>query len=389
MNEVKLNTIGIFSAGGGSGSTTPVPVNDVTFYDYDGTVLYSYPKDEFLSMPEMPKLPEQPGLICQGWNWEYEDAVEYVTKYGILDVGASYITDDGTTRLYIRIEDISGNDVNLNLLSDIAGGVHIDWGDGTTEIPNLRTINAKHNYHRVGDFLITLTVAEGNTINLSTDSSSNVGVIGVNGETQKDQQTRLQRAEVGEHCKLSKYAFAYQIALKSVSIPCDSSFGSSGARLFAGCSSLRYVTVPINSYANLTNLFISGVGFEHISFPRHITNLPTNNSYTPLLKRYVIPDSVSELTNQTPLYGYSVSVTRLVYPSSVMTLNGVQLNYTVRVFEFPSHTAVPTLTSSNLGNGTKKIIVPDALYDDWTVATNWSNIADQIIKKSDWDAQNA
>ena len=34
-----------------------------------------------------------------------------------------------------------------------------------------------------------------------------------------------------------------------------------------------------------------------------------------------------------------------------------------------------------------KIIVPDALYDEWIVATNWATYASQIIKKSEWDAQ--
>jgi hypothetical protein len=35
---------------------------------------------------------------------------------------------------------------------------------------------------------------------------------------------------------------------------------------------------------------------------------------------------------------------------------------------------------------TCKIVVPDALYDDWIVASNWSTFASQIIKKSDYDA---
>lgn len=35
-----------------------------------------------------------------------------------------------------------------------------------------------------------------------------------------------------------------------------------------------------------------------------------------------------------------------------------------------------------------KIIVPDALYDDWIAATNWSDasIVSHIMKQSDWNA---
>jgi hypothetical protein len=29
------------------------------------------------------------------------------------------------------------------------------------------------------------------------------------------------------------------------------------------------------------------------------------------------------------------------------------------------------------------------LYDEWIAATNWSTYASKIIKKSEWDSQNA
>jgi hypothetical protein len=52
-------------AGGGSG--TPDDSTDeqcVRFYDYDGTLLYSYTVAEAQELTELPPLPEQPGLIC-------------------------------------------------------------------------------------------------------------------------------------------------------------------------------------------------------------------------------------------------------------------------------------------------------------------------------------
>lgn len=105
--------------------------NDVTFYDYDGTIRYSYTAEEFLALTEMPPLPRQQGLICQEWNWSYEDAIEYVAEYEVLDVGATYITDDGKTRLYIRIAAEGRMDVPLYLQQTVANGVTIDWGDGS------------------------------------------------------------------------------------------------------------------------------------------------------------------------------------------------------------------------------------------------------------------
>jgi hypothetical protein len=81
-------------SGGGDVNQTATK-NDVTFYDYDGTIRYSYTAEEFLALTEMPPLPTQEGLICQEWNWAFEDAREYVAEYGILDVGATYIKGKG------------------------------------------------------------------------------------------------------------------------------------------------------------------------------------------------------------------------------------------------------------------------------------------------------
>jgi hypothetical protein len=58
------------------------------------------------------------------------------------------------------------------------------------------------------------------------------------------------------------------------------------------------------------------------------------------------------------------------------------------LLDFSKCVAIPTIGSGvfgNLNNEKCKIVVPDALYDDWIVATNWSNYASKIIKKSDYD----
>lgn len=53
---------------------------------------------------------------------------------------------------------------------------------------------------------------------------------------------------------------------------------------------------------------------------------------------------------------------------------------------FQSATAVPTITETTFSNTneTFKVIVPDALYEDWVAADNWSNISEQIVKVSDY-----
>ena len=54
--------------------------------------------------------------------------------------------------------------------------------------------------------------------------------------------------------------------------------------------------------------------------------------------------------------------------------------------DFSQATAVPTMHNTNTfqnTNNTFKIVVPDALYNDWIVATNWSTYASHIVKASE------
>lgn len=66
----------------------------------------------------------------------------------------------------------------------------------------------------------------------------------------------------------------------------------------------------------------------------------------------------------------------------------------VKYYDFSSCTSFPSITTTtfaldDIANVNCKIIVPDALYDEWITATNWSSYADYTIKKSDWDASQA
>jgi hypothetical protein len=52
------------------------------------------------------------------------------------------------------------------------------------------------------------------------------------------------------------------------------------------------------------------------------------------------------------------------------------------IYDFSNHTSVPTLASTNAFTNTnfsKKIIVPDALYDSWKAANNWNSSTNSIV----------
>ena len=126
--------------GGGGGA---VEEKDVNFYDYDGTLLYSYTKTDFLALTEMPENPTHTGLTAQGWNWDLTDAKTYVTDYGILDVGQVYTTASGLSEFDIELNAVTGLSVTLNM-----NGTK-NWGDGTSDT------TTSHTYANAGKYTIS------------------------------------------------------------------------------------------------------------------------------------------------------------------------------------------------------------------------------------------
>lgn len=385
--------------------------NAVTFYDYDGTIRYSYTAEEFLALTEMPPLPRQQGLICQEWNWSFEDAMEYVAEYGVLDVGATYITDDGKTRLYIRIAAEGRMDVPLYFQQTIANGVTIDWGDGsaTETLNGTGKVNTTHRYSSIGDYMISLDVAEGCTLVLG-HSTLNYGVMGITGNNGRVYHNMLQKVEIGANVTtIGGYAFHYCYSLSSVTIP--SSCTIFGASAFQYDESLISIIIPSGVTSAPLNLAYGCYSLTTIVMPNSVTSfgdstcrqcsslssiiLPRLTSIQDYvfqeghsLSSIVIPNSITEIRLQMFINCFSLS--SIAIPPSVTSIRASAFSncYGMAFYDFSHHTAVPTLANTNAFTNIPtdcKIIVPDALYDEWIAATNWSTYASYIIKKTDWD----
>ena len=72
----------ISSSSGNSGKL----IKDVNFFDYEGTIIESYSKNEFLQLQKLPDGPSHSGLIFDGWNWSLNDAKEQVSIQGAADI---------------------------------------------------------------------------------------------------------------------------------------------------------------------------------------------------------------------------------------------------------------------------------------------------------------
>lgn len=374
------------SSGGGGGDVNPTAEkNAVTFYDYDGTIRYSYTAEEFLALTKMPPLPTQKGLICQEWNWSYEDAMEYVAEYGVLDVGATYITDDGKTRLYIRIAAEGRMDVPLYFNQSVANGVVIDWGDGSAlqTLNGTGNVNTTHHYSSVGDYIISLGVADGCELTLGhNDSFCVIGSTVIS----SPYLSYLEKVEIGASALLNISAFNSCRALQKVTIP----NGIKGLTNNAFRSTdLNAVVIP-SSVSNIGNYCFHSTNLRTVALSNSIVYLG-NYAFQNCQNLNDVTMGVSLRPYYNAIFSNCSALTSIVLPNNLtsITASYFQNCYGIAFYDFSHHTAVPTLANANAFAGIPsdcKIIVPDALYNEWIAATNWSTYATYIIKKTDWDA---
>ena len=140
-----IKKIGGTGGGGGGGGSSSASPKDVNFYDYDGTLVASYSLSEAQSLTALPDATTHSGLTFQGWNYTLEKVKAFTRP---MNVGAMYITDDGKTRLHIRIAAEGRMNVPLYISQTVANGVTIDWGDGsaTQTLAGTGNVNTTHTY---------------------------------------------------------------------------------------------------------------------------------------------------------------------------------------------------------------------------------------------------
>ena len=387
-----------------TGGTSASP-SDVNFYDYDGTLLYSYTIAEANLLTELPQPPTHEGLTFQGWNYSLE-SVKTATRR--MDVGATYITSDGKTRLYISVPANSEpglppprNQVPLYFQQTVANGVTIDWGDSspTETLPGTGGVSTTHTYETAGDFVISLSPVDGCELQLGSGSSSNC-VMGETGNNGRVYCNMLKRVEVGSGVtSIGSYAFSYCCSLSSVVIP--DGVTSIGVGAFSYCYSLSSVVIPdgvtsIGSYAfsyccSLSSVVIpDGVtrignyafGYCHslssVVIPDGVTSIGDNTFYNCYsLSSVVIPDGVTIIG--VGAFSYCCSLSSVVIPDGVTSIGNYAFRYCYGVKEYRCKPLTPpTLLSTNAFSGIPSdciIYVPVGSLESYKTATNWSTYA--------------
>ena len=378
-----VTAIGNIQTGGG---TTPGAPGDITFYDYDGTIVTSWTLAELATKTALPDYPSHEGLICQGWNWSL---VDLKTTNRKMNVGAMYITDDGKTRIYIRLEEGRTSPM-LGVCPN--GTVTVDWGDGTTPdtLTGTSTTTIKwtpnHAYAAPGEYVIKLTVD--GTMGFYGSSSVNQYSAILRYSSGSDTRNRVyqgsvKKMELGNGVtSIGNRAFVACASLTSITIP-DSVTTMSGY-LFNNCYSLASITIPKSAGITFIggSIFLNCYSLASIAIPDGVTSIYNDafaNCYS--LASIAIPDGVTSIYSMT--FSNCYSLASITIPDGVTSIGDNVFLYCsgVAFYDFTALHAVPTLGANVFPNLSAdcQIRVPASLVGAWKAATNWSTYADHIV----------
>ncbi len=341
------DAIGRIPQGGGRASE-----GDVTFYDYDGSIVASYTAAQFAALEEMPENPDHAdeGLTSQGWNWSLANAKAYVAKYGKLNIGQMYVPTDGKTHVFINIPaDDPSYETTLYFGHTTASGqTVIDWGDGspTETASGSSAAEHSHTYARPGKYEITLDTVSGVMSVIGTDDSITGTHFSGSGNYARN-LTRIEEIRFSAKTSIGSYALSYCYTLQSVTIPegvtsveinafyycytlqsvtIPEGVTSIGNNAFRNCYALQSATIPEGVTSIGSGVFQNCHALQSVTIPEGVTSVETNTFYyCHALQSATIPEGVTSIGNNAFRNCYALQSATI--PEGVTSIGSYALSY--------------------------------------------------------------
>lgn len=279
-----------------TGGSTEVPERkDVNFFDYDGTLLYSYSIAQAAALTSLPTLPSHDGLICSGWNYTLAQVRAATDR---LDVGCNYTTDDGSTRLYCFVQAntrISQLKICLTMEPEESATIH--WGDGTTSVvsnpalTSARIITLKNDYTEMTEDTVLCIRIVGGRFMLG---GTGVTVFG-EAPLELSSIPLLEKAHIGSNC-IGLFLGAFQNCYSLSSVAMSPTVTSIGNSVFQNCYSLASLSIP-NDVTSIGKYMLENcTGLVSVSIPASVTGIGEQAFYScRSLSSVIIPESVTDI----------------------------------------------------------------------------------------------
>ena len=420
----------------GGSTPSPSPTEDnatVIFVDYEGTLLETWTKDEVAGKTALPTPPAHEGLVFEEWNWSLAD-IQGDTTGQVITVAPYYHTASGFVEIDIELNEGTGK--TAYLFTDSMVGRTIDWGDGTTS-----NTEKAHTYENYGSYTVKVPAVSGALSRVFFDSAmvkyggKPVKAIRCNQDVTDLNYFKKMGLAVdvvlnkafavsdyntiiccGKLCHMLDTESAYKNGIGYVSVNKNytynrvrafsgvveaveftkiknfympSSVTSIDSRSFQNCISLKSInTDNITSIGN--QVFQDCSSLQSITLPNGVTSIGRSAFQgCSSLQSITLPSSITSIGEYAFQYCSNIRYAKINTIANISSYDFTSSinDYISTTYDFSEVTAIPTLSSTrglNTSGYITAIIVPDALYDDWIVATNWATFASKIKKASEY-----
>ena len=343
------------------------PADGVTFYDYDGTVLYHYTVKEARALTSLPAFPkEMPyvGVAFAGWTHSLDEVNSVVTS---LDVGAMY--ESNNSKFVLEIP--TSQTIDFYFKQTTSNGVSITWGDGNvTTVSGTGDVCASHAYTSGGTYTVEFDIISG-TLQFVTQGKYFMDVITSSTSSGKGtRQDYLKHAVIGggaifgepiENIMYSYYSpFVGSFYLETVILSKEYAYIPQHA--FNYCQSLKFFIVPNN-----------------------VTRICKRAFYCcKAIKGIVIPESVTHISDSSVIFQCDALI-KLIFPSNIVHKSSL-FNYCKNLKWLHVRRKTPCNYSGTISlfgddnfiNNNLKIYVPFTCVEAYKTANHWSDYASRI-----------
>lgn len=325
---------------------------DVNFYDYDGTLLYSYTLAEAQALTVLPDLPDHSDIGLDknsqhsGWNWTLDEVRALTDK---MNIGANYDTTDSNTHIIIELSDSNRLTLYVRTKGD---SMNVDWGDGSeVETFVTETSYYSHTYSAVGCYNLTFIKNDiyGSVGFNSDNKGASFSLYDVSSKptiSEYEVQSIVKKVFWGYNSIVRGGAMALlnnslsYTSVEYISIP-KITTGPTIAQIsnsLQRCRKLKAVVLP--PLTNGNTFFENDNDLKFLSFPGNATIHPVFSSNYNLEKIYIkgSPTYNSGLSRITD--DYSLAELRIDCNITAVDRNAFQNNYVLEKVKLPS-----TLTS--------------------------------------------